>query len=108
MALPTDENTLSAWEPISRMVPTTIVRITPNITAYSAMSWPRSTLQKRSKTVKFFKQLPFPERLNKPTLALLPGEVNGTEVYANACTRKHLLVVLRRGRAPRCRFEGTG
>jgi hypothetical protein len=29
-------------EPISRRVPTTIIRITATITAYSAMSWPSS------------------------------------------------------------------
>src|SRR5579864_6089578 len=42
MALPTLENTLLAFEPISRIVPTTITRITASITAYSAMSWPSS------------------------------------------------------------------
>jgi hypothetical protein len=38
MALPTLENTLLAFEPISRTVPTTITSITASITAYSAMS----------------------------------------------------------------------
>ena len=38
--LATEENTLLALEPISRMVPTTITRMTASITAYSAMSWP--------------------------------------------------------------------
>jgi hypothetical protein len=38
MALPTLENTLLAFEPISRTVPTTITRITASITAYSAIS----------------------------------------------------------------------
>jgi hypothetical protein len=38
MALPTLENTLFAFEPMSRTVPTTITRITASITAYSAMS----------------------------------------------------------------------
>jgi hypothetical protein len=38
MALPTLENTLLAFEPMSRTVPTTITRITASITAYSAMS----------------------------------------------------------------------
>jgi hypothetical protein len=42
----TEENTLLALPPISRIVPTTITRITANITAYSAMSWPRSSDQK--------------------------------------------------------------
>jgi hypothetical protein len=36
--LATDENTLLALEPIRRIVPTTITRITASITAYSAMS----------------------------------------------------------------------
>ena len=34
------EKTVFAFEPISRMVPTTMTRITASITAYSAMSWP--------------------------------------------------------------------
>jgi hypothetical protein len=38
MELPTEENTLFALFPTNRMVPTTITRITANITAYSAMS----------------------------------------------------------------------
>jgi hypothetical protein len=38
MALPTLENTLFAFEPMSRIVPTTITRMTASITAYSAMS----------------------------------------------------------------------
>jgi hypothetical protein len=38
--LATDENTLLAFDPIKRIVPTTITRMTANITAYSAMSWP--------------------------------------------------------------------
>src|SRR5271166_6225431 len=45
MALPTCENTLFAFEPMSRIVPTTITRITANITAYSAMSCPLSSFQ---------------------------------------------------------------
>lgn len=40
--LATLENTLFAFPPISRIVPTTITRITASITAYSAMSWPSS------------------------------------------------------------------
>jgi hypothetical protein len=40
MALPTWENTLLEFEPMSRIVPTTMTSITANITAYSAMSWP--------------------------------------------------------------------
>ena len=36
--LATDEKTLFAFEPMSRIVPTTITKITANITAYSAMS----------------------------------------------------------------------
>src|SRR5208283_4295304 len=42
--LPTSENTLLAFDPISRTVPTTITRITASITAYSAISWPLSSL----------------------------------------------------------------
>jgi hypothetical protein len=38
IALPTLENTLLAFEPMSRTVPTTITRITASITAYSAIS----------------------------------------------------------------------
>ena len=34
------EKTVLALEPISRIVPTTMTRITASITAYSAMSWP--------------------------------------------------------------------
>lgn len=44
--LPTDENTLLALLPTKRIVPTTITRITANITAYSAMSCPRSSFHK--------------------------------------------------------------
>src|SRR6266852_2854968 len=36
--LAADEKTLLAFEPISRIVPTTITRMTASITAYSAMS----------------------------------------------------------------------
>src|SRR5262249_36280056 len=45
MALPTEENTLLAFDPIKRIVPTTITRITASITAYSAMSCPCSCFQ---------------------------------------------------------------
>src|SRR5437660_12819577 len=45
--LPTCENTLLALEPIRRTVPTTITRMTASITAYSAMSWPSSSLSSR-------------------------------------------------------------
>src|SRR5216683_3830540 len=45
MALPTDEKTLLALEPINRIVPTTITRITASITAYSATSCPCSSCQ---------------------------------------------------------------
>jgi hypothetical protein len=41
-ALAVCEKTLFACEPIKRMVPTTITRITASITAYSAISWPSS------------------------------------------------------------------
>jgi hypothetical protein len=45
IALPTEENTLFALAPIKRTVPTTITRTTASITAYSAISWPRSSDQ---------------------------------------------------------------
>src|SRR6202034_4829146 len=45
MELATFEKTLFALEPTRRTVPTTITRMTANITAYSAMSWPSSSLQ---------------------------------------------------------------
>jgi hypothetical protein len=38
MELATFENTLLAFDPINRTVPTTITRITASITAYSAIS----------------------------------------------------------------------
>jgi hypothetical protein len=41
--LATEENTLFELDPINRMVPTTNTRMTANITAYSAMSWPSSS-----------------------------------------------------------------
>ena len=40
----TCENTLLAFDPTSLIVPTTRTRITANMTAYSAMSWPSSVL----------------------------------------------------------------
>src|SRR5579872_5626487 len=43
--LATEENTLFAFPPISRIVPTTMTRITASMTAYSAMSWPSSPRQ---------------------------------------------------------------
>jgi len=39
------EKTLLAFEPMSRIVPTTITRITASMTAYSAMSCPSSSNQ---------------------------------------------------------------
>jgi hypothetical protein len=45
MELATFEKTLFAFEPMSRTVPTTITRITANMTAYSAISWPSSSRQ---------------------------------------------------------------
>jgi len=36
--LPTDEKTLLAFDPIKRIVPTTITKMTASITAYSAIS----------------------------------------------------------------------
>src|SRR5579871_3540238 len=45
MELATLENTLLALEPIKRMVPTTITRITASITAYSAISCPSCSHQ---------------------------------------------------------------
>src|SRR5689334_20403674 len=43
MALATFEKTVLALEPIKRIVPTTMTRITASMTAYSAMSWPLSS-----------------------------------------------------------------
>src|SRR2546430_9916665 len=43
--LAAEENTVFAFDPIRRIVPTTITKITANITAYSAMSWPLSSVQ---------------------------------------------------------------
>src|SRR5208282_5884887 len=42
IALPTCENTLPAFDPMSRTVPTTITRMTASITEYSATSCPCS------------------------------------------------------------------
>jgi len=42
MELPTLENTLLEFPPISRIVPITMIRTTASITAYSAMSCPSS------------------------------------------------------------------
>ena len=41
--LATSEKTLLELPPIKRIVPTTITSTTANMTAYSAMSWPRSS-----------------------------------------------------------------
>jgi hypothetical protein len=43
--LATFEKTLFELDPTSRIVPTTITRITANMTAYSAMSCPASSFQ---------------------------------------------------------------
>lgn len=43
--LPTCENTLFAFDPMSRIVPTTRTRITASMTAYSAISCPSSSVQ---------------------------------------------------------------
>ena len=40
LELAADENTVFAFDPIRRIVPTTITKITASITAYSAISWP--------------------------------------------------------------------
>src|SRR2546427_5923763 len=47
--LATEEKTLLALLPTSRMVPTTMTRITASMTAYSAMSCPRSSFHKLHK-----------------------------------------------------------
>src|SRR5438105_13147946 len=52
--LATDEKTLFAFEPTNRMVPTTITRITANITAYSAISWASSPTQAFQRTLTIF------------------------------------------------------
>src|SRR5581483_2800595 len=48
MVLATFEKTVLAFVPISRIVPTTITRITASITAYSAMSCPSSFFHRLS------------------------------------------------------------
>src|SRR5580693_571001 len=88
--LATLEKTLFALEPISRMVPTTITRITASITAYSAISCPSSSrhnLQRRSivsgllRNIKVLKQAfkadkeRRPWRLTSHELALLCREI---------------------------------
>ena len=45
------EKTLLAFEPTSRIVPTTMTRMTASITAYSAMSWPCSSVQSLDNTL---------------------------------------------------------
>src|SRR5579872_1184913 len=45
MELATEENTLLAFDPINRTVPTTMTRITASMTAYSAMSCPSCSPQ---------------------------------------------------------------
>jgi len=52
--LATDEKTLLALEPTNRIVPTTITRITANITAYSAISWASSPTQAFQRTLAIF------------------------------------------------------
>src|SRR4029077_16864479 len=60
MELDTAENTLFAFPPIKRIVPTTITRITASITAYSAMSCPSSSDHSlRSRLVTFLPSNPF-------------------------------------------------
>jgi hypothetical protein len=49
--LATEENTLFELPPINRIVPTTNTRITANMTAYSAMSWPWSSVHKFRKVL---------------------------------------------------------
>jgi hypothetical protein len=45
MELAAEEKALLAFEPMSRMVPTTSTRMTASITAYSAISCPFSSTQ---------------------------------------------------------------
>src|SRR5437870_13695894 len=52
--LATDEKTLLAFEPTNRMVPTTMTRITANITAYSAISWASSPTRAFQRTLTIF------------------------------------------------------
>ena len=56
--LAADENTLFAFEPTNRIVPTTRTRITANITAYSAMSWPSSSRHRFQNILNMFHLLP--------------------------------------------------
>jgi hypothetical protein len=53
--LATEENTLFELDPINRMVPTTSTRMTANMTAYSAMSWPSSSVHKYRKVLMFIR-----------------------------------------------------
>src|SRR5580698_9357688 len=73
MELATLEKTLLELEPISRIVPTTITRITASITAYSAMSWPSSCDQ----------SLP-----RKSFIAYPPGRVFDVPRQLTACPLK--------------------
>ncbi len=54
IALAVSEKTLLAWLPTKRMVPTTMTKMTANITAYSAMSCPSLSCQqlRRSSNIK--------------------------------------------------------
>ena len=54
IALATLEKALLAFDPTSRIVPTTRTRITASMTAYSAMSCPSSSTQSRCNRVMEF------------------------------------------------------
>lgn len=65
IALAVSEKTLLACVPTNRMVPTTMTRMTANITAYSAMSCPSSSDQQlcRSSSICPFLELHLPWNL---------------------------------------------
>lgn len=86
IALATCEKTLLALEPISRMVPTTMTRITANMTAYSAMSCPCSSRQ---------------SFLNNAATGRLLTLSGGPATYTTALsTAPNLLIIAGRTRMP--------
>src|SRR5271170_797052 len=72
IALAVEENTLLAFEPIKRTVPTTRTRITASNTAYSAISWPFSLDQSWRKTCAISTP-PLNRRNNMIDILLYPG-----------------------------------
>lgn len=75
MELATREKTLLALEPISRIVPITITRMTASITAYSAISWPSSLAQilKNALTLPLVIDVPPREKLDRSRQSNIGG-----------------------------------